>query len=62
MMERKQVLTSSAIVKVGKKCSIDPTAIIQGPSFIGDNVDIGPGVVLGTAISATTSPSIRAVS
>ncbi len=47
MLERKQVLTSSALVKVGKNCSIDPTAVIQGPAFIGDNVWIGPDVVLG---------------
>jgi len=47
MLERKQVLTSSALVKVGKNCSIDPTAVIQGPAFIGGNVWIGPDVVLG---------------
>ena len=47
MLERKQVLTSSALVKVGKNCSIDTTAVIQGPAFIGDNVWIGPDVVLG---------------
>jgi UDP-N-acetylglucosamine diphosphorylase / glucose-1-phosphate thymidylyltransferase / UDP-N-acetylgalactosamine diphosphorylase / glucosamine-1-phosphate N-acetyltransferase / galactosamine-1-phosphate N-acetyltransferase len=47
MLERKQVLTSSFLVKVGKNCSIDPTATIQGPSFIGNNVSIGPGVVIG---------------
>jgi len=46
MLERKQVLTSSALVRVGKNCSIDPTVTIQGPSFIGNNVSIGPGVVL----------------
>ncbi|MBN1247055.1 MAG: multidrug transporter, partial [Anaerolineae bacterium] len=47
MLERKQVLTSSALVRVGKNCSIDPTAIIQGPAFIGNNVSIGPGAVVG---------------
>jgi carbonic anhydrase/acetyltransferase-like protein (isoleucine patch superfamily) len=46
MLERKQVLTSSALVRIGKNCSIDPTVTIQGPSFIGNNVSIGPGVVL----------------
>lgn len=46
MLERKQVLTSSAMVRVGRNCSIDPTVTIQGPSFIGNNVSIGPGVVL----------------
>jgi carbonic anhydrase/acetyltransferase-like protein (isoleucine patch superfamily) len=47
MLERKQVLTSSELVKVGKNCSIDPTAIIQGPTYIGNNVTIGPGAVVG---------------
>ncbi len=50
MLERKQVLTSSALVHVGKNCSIDPTVIIQGPTFIGDNVDIGPGVVVRNCV------------
>jgi acetyltransferase-like isoleucine patch superfamily enzyme len=50
IMERKQVLTSSEIVVVGKGCSIDPTAIIQGPTYIGDNVDIGPGVVIRNCV------------
>ncbi len=47
MLERKQVLTSSLLVKVGRNCSIDPTATIQGPTFIGDNVSIGAGAVIG---------------
>jgi acetyltransferase-like isoleucine patch superfamily enzyme len=47
MLERKQVLGSSALVKIGKNCSIDPTASIQGPTFIGNNVSIGPGAVIG---------------
>lgn len=47
MLERKQVLTTSELVKVGKNCSIDPTAVIQGPAYIGNNVSIGPGVVIG---------------
>jgi len=47
LVERKQILSSSALVKVGKNCSIDPTAIIQGPTFIGDNVHIGAGAVIG---------------
>ena len=46
MLERKQVLSSSAVVRVGRNCSIDPTAIIQGPTYIGDNVSIGPGAVI----------------
>lgn len=50
MYERRQVLTTSALVQVGKNCSIDPTAIIQGPAFIGNNVHIGAGAVLGNCI------------
>jgi len=46
MLERKQVLSSSTVVHVGRNCSIDPTAIIQGPTYIGDNVSIGPGAVI----------------
>jgi UDP-N-acetylglucosamine diphosphorylase / glucose-1-phosphate thymidylyltransferase / UDP-N-acetylgalactosamine diphosphorylase / glucosamine-1-phosphate N-acetyltransferase / galactosamine-1-phosphate N-acetyltransferase len=47
MLERKQVLETSELVKIGKNCSIDPTVIIQGPTVIGNNVHIGPGVVIG---------------
>lgn len=47
MLERKQVLETSEVIKIGKNCSIDPTVRIQGPSFIGNNVHIGPGVVIG---------------
>ncbi len=50
MMERKQVLTSSRLVQIGKNCSIDPSAVIQGPSIIGDNVTIGPGAVVANCI------------
>ena len=50
MLERKQVLTSSELIQTGKNCTIDPTAIIQGPSVIGNNVDIGPGVVVRNCI------------
>jgi UDP-N-acetylglucosamine diphosphorylase / glucose-1-phosphate thymidylyltransferase / UDP-N-acetylgalactosamine diphosphorylase / glucosamine-1-phosphate N-acetyltransferase / galactosamine-1-phosphate N-acetyltransferase len=47
MLERRQVLTSSMLVKIGRNCSIDPSATIQGPAFIGDNVSIGAGAVIG---------------
>nr|HID12273.1 multidrug transporter [Anaerolineae bacterium] len=50
MLERKQVLSSSAVVHVGRNCSIDPTAIIQGPTYIGNNVSIGPGAVICASI------------
>ncbi len=50
LLEQKQVLSSSAVVKIGKNCSIDPSAIIRGPTIIGDNVDIGPGAVIDVSI------------
>ncbi len=50
MLERKQVLTTSSLVHVGKNSTIDPTVIIQGPTYIGDNVDIGPGAVIRNCI------------
>ncbi len=43
---RNHFLASRELVKVGKNCSIDPTAIIHGPTIIGDNVYIGPGTVI----------------
>jgi carbonic anhydrase/acetyltransferase-like protein (isoleucine patch superfamily) len=50
LLERKQFLSCSELVKVGKNTQIDPTAIIQGPTLIGDNVTIGPGVVISNCI------------
>jgi len=50
LVERKQFLGSSPFVQVGKNCQIDPTAIIQGPTIIGDNVIIGPGAVINACI------------
>jgi acetyltransferase-like isoleucine patch superfamily enzyme len=50
MLERKQVLSSSEVVRVGRNCSIDPTAVIKGPTYIGDNVSIGPGVVIDVSV------------
>lgn len=44
--EGKQLLECSAVVKVGNNCVIDPSAIIHGPTTIGDNVTIGAGVVI----------------
>jgi carbonic anhydrase/acetyltransferase-like protein (isoleucine patch superfamily) len=46
---RNHFLSSKGLVKVGKNCSIDPTAIIHGPTTIGDNVYIGPGVVIANS-------------
>ena len=50
MWERKQVLSSSELVTVGKNTQINPTARIQGPAWIGDNCYIGPGVVIQNSI------------
>lgn len=50
MMEGKQVLECSAVVQVGRDCVIDPTAIIHGPTTIGDNVTIGAGSVIENSI------------
>jgi UDP-N-acetylglucosamine diphosphorylase / glucose-1-phosphate thymidylyltransferase / UDP-N-acetylgalactosamine diphosphorylase / glucosamine-1-phosphate N-acetyltransferase / galactosamine-1-phosphate N-acetyltransferase len=48
---RKQTfLSSGPLVKVGKNCSIDPTAIIIGPTVIGNNVNIGPGAVISNSL------------
>ena len=41
-----QLLESSAVVQVGRNCVIDPTAIIHGPTTIGDNVTVGAGAVI----------------
>lgn len=50
VLERKQVLSCSHLVKVGRNTQIDPTAVIQGPTIIGDNVYIGAGVVISNCI------------
>lgn len=50
IIERKQFLSCSELVKVGYNTQIDPTAVIQGPTFIGDNCTIGPGVVISNCV------------
>lgn len=50
MFEGKQVLESSNVVKIGRNCVIDPSAIIHGPTTIGDNVTIGAGAVIENCI------------
>lgn len=47
---RNHFLASQALVRVGKRCSIDPSAVIHGPTVIGDDVYIGPGVVIANSI------------
>lgn len=50
LIERRQFLESSPLVKVGKNCQIDPSAIVQGPTIIGDNVTIGSGCVINACV------------
>jgi len=50
LLERRQFLSCSHMVKIGRNCQIDPTAVIQGPTVIGDNVYIGAGVVISNCI------------
>jgi carbonic anhydrase/acetyltransferase-like protein (isoleucine patch superfamily) len=47
---RNHFLASSRMVKIGKNCSIDPTATIHGPTVIGNNVTIGAGVVITNSL------------
>jgi NDP-sugar pyrophosphorylase family protein len=48
--EGRQFLDCSELVKVGKNCVIDPSAIIHGPTIIGDNVTIGAGAVIENSL------------
>ena len=50
MYEGKQVLDCSAVVKIGRNCTIDPSAVIHGPTSIGDNVTIGAGAVIENCV------------
>lgn len=50
MWEGKQVLECSVLVKKGRNCVIDPSAVIHGPTTIGNNVTIGAGVVVDNCI------------
>jgi carbonic anhydrase/acetyltransferase-like protein (isoleucine patch superfamily) len=44
--EGKQLLECSSLVKIGKNCTIDPTAVIHGPTTIGNGVTINAGAVI----------------
>ncbi len=46
ILEQKQMLSSSEVVKVGPGSDIHPSAVILGPTTIGRNCSIGPGVVI----------------
>ena len=48
--EGNQLLECSELVKVGKNCVIDPSAVIHGPTTIGDNVTINAGAVIENCI------------
>jgi UDP-N-acetylglucosamine diphosphorylase / glucose-1-phosphate thymidylyltransferase / UDP-N-acetylgalactosamine diphosphorylase / glucosamine-1-phosphate N-acetyltransferase / galactosamine-1-phosphate N-acetyltransferase len=50
MLEGKQVLECSEVVKIGHNCVIDPHAVIHGPTSIGNNVTIGAGAVIENCI------------
>ncbi len=50
LYEGKQVLECAELVKVGRNCSIDPRAVIHGPTTIGDNVTISAGAVIENCI------------
>ncbi len=47
LLEQKQILSCSELVHVGEGSIIDPTAIIQGPTWIGKDCTIGPGATIG---------------
>jgi carbonic anhydrase/acetyltransferase-like protein (isoleucine patch superfamily) len=48
--EGRQLLECSKLVQIGKNCVIDPTAVIHGPTTIGDNVTINAGAVIENCI------------
>ena len=50
LIEGKQVLQCSELVKIGRNCTIDPQAVIHGPTTIGDNVTINAGAVIENCI------------
>ncbi|MCU0499824.1 MAG: multidrug transporter [Anaerolineae bacterium] len=46
VLDQRQILQASGAVKIGKGCSIDPSAVITGPASIGDNCSIGAGAII----------------
>lgn len=46
ILEQQQFVSCSEVVKIGRNCDIDPSAIILGPTTIGDNCKIGAGAVI----------------
>ncbi len=50
LYEGKQLLECSKVVQIGRNCVIDPSAIIHGPTSIGDNVTIGANAIIENCI------------
>jgi UDP-N-acetylglucosamine diphosphorylase / glucose-1-phosphate thymidylyltransferase / UDP-N-acetylgalactosamine diphosphorylase / glucosamine-1-phosphate N-acetyltransferase / galactosamine-1-phosphate N-acetyltransferase len=50
LYESRQLLESSAVVQIGQNCVIDPSAVIHGPTTIGDNVTVGANAVIENCI------------
>ncbi len=50
LFEGRQVLECSELVRIGEGCVIDPSAVIHGPTVIGDGVTIGAGAVVDNSI------------
>lgn len=50
MYEGRQVLECSEVVQIGNNCTIDPSAVIHGPTSIGDNVTVGAGAVIENCV------------
>jgi carbonic anhydrase/acetyltransferase-like protein (isoleucine patch superfamily) len=50
LMEQKQVLDCSEVVQVGQNVTIDPSAVIHGPTIIGNNVTIGSGTYIDNCL------------
>ena len=50
LYEGRQVLECSELVVIGENCTIDPRAVIHGPTIIGNNVTIGAGAVVENSI------------
>jgi carbonic anhydrase/acetyltransferase-like protein (isoleucine patch superfamily) len=50
LYEGRQLLECSQLVKIGKNCTIDPSAVIHGPTTIGDGVTINAGTVIENCV------------
>ena len=50
LLERKPVRSCSALVRVGRNCTIDGSAVIQGPTIIGNNVHIEAGALIVSSV------------